>query len=112
MLGAECALTIKQEDDAVRARMLLVARPPNGRDQRPSAGAASVRCRAGASTGDVWTLAGYERITAGPLQQQTLLGQSWIITPAVIADLHRAENEWQRLAQLLAQSQFENRPDA
>ncbi len=57
------------------------------------------------SPGAVWTLAGYERVTWGALQQEYSLGQSWIVTPAPLEDLRKAENEWARLASLLAEVQ-------
>ena len=57
------------------------------------------------SAGAVWTLAGYERITSGALQQEYTLGQSWILTPAPLEDLRKAENEWARLAALLSELQ-------
>jgi len=55
------------------------------------------------STGDSWTLAGYERITSGALQQEFFLGQSWVVNPALPEDLRKAENEWAGLAPLLAE---------
>ena len=55
-----------------------------------------------ASTGEVWTLAGYERVQSGALQQEYTLGQSWLVTPAPLEDLRKAEAEWARLAQMLA----------
>jgi hypothetical protein len=105
-------LTIKQEDDSQRGRMLLVARvhQPGAiagfRQVPPLYDVALV-----ASTGDAWTLTGHERINAGPLQQETLLGQSWLVAPASLEDLRRAENEWQRLAQLLHQLQSGKKSD-
>ena len=57
------------------------------------------------STGDVWTLAGYERITGGALQHEYSVAQSWIVTPAPLEDLRKAELEWSRLAGLLAELQ-------
>jgi len=55
-----------------------------------------------ASTGEVWTLAGYERVTSGALQQEYFLGQSWVVTPAPLEDLRKAEAEWAKLAALLS----------
>jgi hypothetical protein len=40
-----------------------------------------------------------------------LLGQSWLVAPASLEDLRRAENEWQRLAQLLHQLQSRKKSD-
>ena len=57
------------------------------------------------TTGESWTLAGYERVASGALQQEFFLGQSWLVTPAPLEDLRNAENEWARLAKLLAELQ-------
>ena len=53
------------------------------------------------ATGEVWTLAGYERVTSGALQQEYFPGQSWLVTPAPLEDLRKAEAEWARLATIL-----------
>jgi len=55
-----------------------------------------------APTGEVWTLAGYERVTSGALQQEYFLGQSWVVTPAPLENLRKAEAEWAKLAALLS----------
>lgn len=47
-----------------------------------------------ASNGESWTLAGYERIEAGPLRHVHFVGQSWIIEPAAVQDLIQAEHKW------------------
>jgi hypothetical protein len=57
------------------------------------------------TTGDSWTLAGYERSTSGALQQEFFLGQNWLVTPAPLEELRNAENEWARLSKLLAEVQ-------
>ena len=41
-------------------------------------------------------------VTSGALQQEYFLGQSWLVTPAPLEDLRKAEAEWARLAQLLS----------
>jgi hypothetical protein len=95
-------LTVRQESDPTRGRMILVARVHHAgafagfRQVPPLYDVALV-----ASTGEALTLTGHERISAGPLQEETLLGQSWIVAPAPLEDLRRAENEWQRLAELV-----------
>jgi len=75
-------LTIKQEDDHVRHRTTLVARltPQHQIGSRVVPPLYDVVLIA--STGEVWTLAGYERVTSGALQQEYFLGQSWLVTPA------------------------------
>jgi len=60
------------------------------------------------STGEVWVLAGYERVLSGALQHEYTLGQSWIVTPAPLEDLRKAESEWARLAEMLAAIQRSN----
>jgi len=95
------SLTIKQEDDHVRHRTMLVARftpqlQIGSRVVPPLYDVVLI-----ASTGDVWTLAGYERVTSGALQQEYFLGQSWLVTPAPLEDLRKAEAEWARLATIL-----------
>jgi hypothetical protein len=95
-------LTIRQENDPARGRMVLVARVQQAgalggfRQVPPLYDVAIV-----ASTGEAFTLTGHERINAGPLQQETLMGQSWLIEPGPMEDLRKAENEWRRLAQVV-----------
>jgi hypothetical protein len=55
------------------------------------------------STGEVWTLAGYERVMTGVMREEVVLGQAWLITPAPLEDLRKAELEWSRLAELVEQ---------
>ena len=94
-------LTIKQEEDHVRHRTTRVARftPQHQIGSRVVPALYDVVLIA--STGEVWTLAGYERVTSGALQQEYFLGQSWLVTPAPLEDLRKAEAEWARLATLL-----------
>ena len=96
------ALTVKQEQDDLRHRTTLVARltqPSAMAKQIPPLFDVQLVC----STGDVWTLAGYERVTTGVLREDVMLGQAWLITPAPLEDLRMAEREWARLAELLDQ---------
>jgi hypothetical protein len=95
-------LTIKQEEDHIRHRTTLVARfsPQHQIGSRVIPPAYDVVLIA--STGEVWTLAGYERVTSGALQQEYFLGQSWLVTPAPLEDLRKAEAEWAKLAALLS----------
>ncbi len=97
-------LSVRQEQDTVRHRTVLVARlapAVNAMKPVPPLYDATLV----SSTGDVWTLAGYERVLSGALQQEYSLGQSWIITPAPLEDLRKAETEWVRLAELLSEAQ-------
>lgn len=38
-----------------------------------------------------WVLSGHERVEAGPLRKECLLGQTWLVEPAYGDDLIRAE---------------------
>ena len=79
-------LTIKQEDDHIRHRTTLVARfSPKQMGSRVVPPLYDVVLIA--STADVWTLAGYERVASGALQKEYFLGQSWVLTPAPLEDL-------------------------
>ena len=93
-------LTVKQEEDSVRHRAALVARVSGPSIVRPVPPLYDVILIA--STGAVWTLSGYERIQSGTLQHEYTLGQSWLVTPAPLEDLRKAEAEWARLAEILA----------
>jgi len=91
-------LSVKQEDDNIRHRTVLVAR------LSPVAGARSIpplyHVVLVSSTGDVLTLAGYERVQSGALQHEYTLGQN----------LRKGEAEWSRLAQMLAETRSSNPP--
>jgi hypothetical protein len=102
-------LTVKQEEDNLRHRTTLVARltrPGAMAKQIPPLFDVQLVC----STGEVWTLAGYERVTTGVLREDVTLGQAWLITPAPLEDLRHAELEWARLAELVAQLRAESGP--
>jgi hypothetical protein len=93
-------LSVKQEEDSIRHRTVLVARLSPVSGARPIPPLYDVALVS--STGDVWTLAGYERVQSGALQHEYTLGQSWLVTPAPLEDLRKAEAEWARLAQMLS----------
>jgi len=42
-------------------------------------------------------------VLSGALQHEYTLGQSWIVSPAPLEDLRKAESEWARLAELVEQ---------
>ena len=88
-------ITVRQEDDKLRHRATLVARVTqpvaNSKPVPPLFDVVLV-----SSTGNAWTLAGYERIPSGALQHEYMLAQSWIVTPAPLEDLRNAELEWAR----------------
>src|SRR5438309_11380331 len=74
------SLTVKQESDNVRHRTVLVARLTQaGSMAKPIPPLYDVQLVS--STGEVWVLAGYQRVLSGALQHEYTLGQSWIVTP-------------------------------
>ena len=46
------------------------------------------------TSADCWVLSGHERVEAGPLRKECLLGQTWLVEPAYGNDLLRAEQNW------------------
>ena len=86
-------LTVAQEQDTQRHRVVLVARLlGSGSVATPFPPLYDVSLVA--SNGGSWTLASYERIEAGPLRHVHFVGQSWIIEPGAIQDLIQAEHKW------------------
>lgn len=86
-------LTVAREQDTQRHRVVLVARLLcSGSIASPFPPLYDVTLAA--SNGESWTLAGYERIEAGPLRHVHFVGQSWVIEPAAIHDLIQAERKW------------------
>lgn len=85
-------LTITQEEDSVRHRTVLVARLSSPGANRGIPPLYDVALLAG--TGETWTLAGFERIEAGPLRQLHFVAQSWIVEAAAVQDLIDAERKW------------------
>lgn len=85
-------LTVAQEQDSLRHRTVLVARLHTGsaRQQIPPLFDVTLV----ASTGETWTIAGFERIEAGPMRHVHLLGQAWLIEPVAIQDLIDVERKW------------------
>ena len=83
-------LTVSQ--DSLRHRTVLVARLLTGstRPQIPPLFDVTLV----ASTGETWTLAGFERIEAGPMRHVHLVGQAWLIEPVAIQDLIDVERKW------------------
>jgi hypothetical protein len=51
-----------------------------------------------ASSGNTWTLAGFERVEAGPLRALHVLGQSWLIEPVAMQELIEVERKWSAAA--------------
>jgi hypothetical protein len=86
-------LTVKQEQDSLRHRTVLVARLlSSGGTNSPVHPLYDVTLVA--SSGESWTLAGFERIEAGPMRHVHLVGQAWIVEPASIQDLIDVERKW------------------
>ncbi len=86
-------LTVAQELDGLRHRTVLVARLVCSSSVKPAV-QPLYDVTLVASTGECWTLAGFERIEAGPLRHVHFVGQSWIVEPAAIQDLIDAELKW------------------
>ena len=86
-------VTVAQEQDTQRHRVVLVARLLcSGSVASPFPPLYDATLVA--SNGESWTLAGYERIESGPLRHVHFVGQSWVIEPAAIQDLIQAERKW------------------
>jgi hypothetical protein len=85
-------LTVAQEQDALRHRTVLVARLLTGTTGPQIPPLFDVTLVA--STGETWSLAGFERIEAGPMRQVHLVGQAWLIEPEAIQDLIDVERRW------------------
>ena len=80
-------LTVGQEQDSLRPRTVRVARLLcSGGVRTPVQPLYDVTLVA--SSGESWTLAGFERIEAGRMRHVHLLGQAWIIEPVAIQEFH------------------------
>ena len=89
-------LTVAQEQDNLRHRTVLVARLQTGsaRQQIPPLFDVTLV----ASTAETWTIAGFERLEAGPMGHVHLVGQAWLIEPVTIQDLIDVERKWKFLS--------------
>lgn len=85
-------VTVKQEDDGVRHRSLLVARlaPIRGFDSIPPLYDAVLL----QTSGERWVITGLERIASQPLGYEVSVAQTWIIEPVEVQDLIDAEIQW------------------
>ena len=87
------SITVAQERDSLRHRTVLVARLKcSDSFKTPVQPLYDVTLVAG--TGESWTLAGFERIEAGPMRHVHLVGQAWIIEPVAIQELIDVERKW------------------
>ena len=93
-------LTIREEYDPERRRHVRVARVVGGQNQ-PIPPLFDVQITA--SVSGKWSLLGFERVEAGPLADEHLFGQAWLVEPAPETDLINAETEINRMALLLVQ---------
>ena len=87
-------LSIRQENDGIRHRTILVARLHPGSGQREIPALFDVTLLA--STGERWILTGHERIQSGPLAHEYAVVQTWVIEPAAVQDLIDVELKWSR----------------
>ena len=46
------------------------------------------------TSGSSWVLNGHERIEAGPMRKECLVGQTWLVEPAYESDLIAVETRW------------------
>ena len=92
-------LTVGQEHDSLRHRTVLVARLQcSGVARAPVHPLYDVTLVASNSNSESWTLAGFERIEAGPMRHVHLVGQAWIIEPLAIQALIDVERKWSAAA--------------
>ena len=90
-------LTVGQEHDSLRHRTVLVARLQcSGVARAPVPPLYDVTLVA--SNSESWTLAGFERIEAGPMRHVHLVGQAWIVEPLAIQELIDVERKWSAAA--------------
>ena len=98
--GVRGVVSIREERDLARHRVVRVA-------SLVAAGGAAVDVpplhdvTLLASQGGLWSVAGYERLLDGPLQDERAYAQSWLLKPAQDEDLQFMEGELIRLAKLL-----------
>lgn len=82
-------LRIKQEVDETRRRTVLVARVVSTEEMNAIPALFDVSLIS--STGECWTLAGYEKVIDGPLGDESMMAQSWLLELAAQDDLFKAE---------------------
>lgn len=93
-------LAIREEYDSERRRHVRVARIVGGQDKQvPPLFDVQIT----ASVSGKWSLLGFERVEAGPMSDEHLFGQAWLVEPAPETDLINAEAEITRMARLLVQ---------
>jgi hypothetical protein len=96
-------LLVREQHDDTHRRMVRVARlevPAAARTEAPPPLYDAVLL---AGNGDWWTLAGFERLPAGPLHEVVAFAQTWYLVPAPLEDLIRAEQLVNRLSGELAE---------
>ena len=94
-------LSIRQETDPKRHRATLVARLACANSVRSIPPLYDVALIG--TSGDSLMLIGVERISAGPLQREYAVGQTWIVEPAIVQDTIDAETKWQAAAREAAE---------
>lgn len=93
--GQTCgALGIKTENIGASKRPILVARLTVRFGQRSIPALYEVQCIG--TSGESIALSGHERIEAGPMRKECLVGQTWLLEPAPVQDLMDAEAKWLR----------------
>jgi hypothetical protein len=89
-------ISIGQEDDGIRHRAILVARFHPSQGHRPIPALYDVTLIG--STGDTWTLAGFERIEAGPTRFECSVAQTWLLELATVQELIDMGVKWNAAA--------------
>jgi hypothetical protein len=84
------SLSIKSESTGRRESLVARINPLAGSRPIPPLFDASL---AGMS-GESWVLTGFEKIEAGPLRRECLVGQVWLAEPAAMQDLIDVEAKW------------------
>ena len=95
-------LSIREEHDGARHRVVKVARIVSGTGE--PLGPPLFDIHLTACTGGLLSLGGFERLSAGALQDECVFGQAWVLEPAADDDLIQAETEITRMARLLSES--------
>lgn len=83
-------LSISVEKSGRRALLVARLQPAAGQSAIPPLFEAALL----GTSADCWVLSGHERVEAGPLRKECLLGQTWLVEPAYGDDLVRAEQNW------------------
>lgn len=106
--GQRGRVSIREEHDPERHRTVRVARfEPCGAAPAAVVLPPLFDAEVLACTGEWMSVAGFERVAAGPLQDPTWFAQSWWLVPAPLEDLLTAESRINRLSGRVAELEVE-----